>query len=230
MIPLALTALGSLLLGLTLATVAGGLTRAGEEPRRLARKVFHLGVFTGAVPAHLLQGFWGVVVYGSVMAGLVLVALLHGPGLAFYEALARPEKGTVPRDTVLRPLLATAFGGLLAALLVGELAVVGYLVCGWGDAAGEIVGARWGRRRYRRPFAGAGEGSRSLEGSTAVLAVGALGAAVAVLLLGRPLQEAAVTGALCGAMGALAEGISGPGTDNLWAQLVPSLGAWWILG
>ena len=29
--------------------------------------------------------------------------------------------------------------------------------------------------------------------------------------------------------GAVAEGLSGPGSDNFWVQLIPSLASWWFL-
>ncbi|MCJ7629406.1 MAG: hypothetical protein MUO50_13585 [Longimicrobiales bacterium] len=206
------------------------MAKGGGVPRGLARKTFHAAVFTGAVPAHILQGFWGVVVYGSVLTPIVLFALWKGPGFPFYDALARPsEGGSSPNDT-LTPLMSTALGGLFSALLVGSFAIVGYLACGWGDAAGELAGERWGRHRYSSPLALGNGRTRSAEGSLAVFLVGSLGAGIAIGLLGFSLPQALGIGLACGGVGAVAEGLSGPGTDNLWVQLLPSLSAWWLLG
>ncbi|MFC1575222.1 hypothetical protein ACFL5A_01065 [Gemmatimonadota bacterium] len=220
-------ALGSLAYGGILGLVVGAMARGGDPRRTLARKTFHIGVFTGAAPAQLFLGFWGVVVYGTAVALLVLVALRRGERSSLFRALARPADGEDRRRFVLLPLVATAMGGLLAVLLVGEFAVVGYLVCGWGDAAGEPVGQRWGRHCYSPPF---GEGSRTLEGSLGVLLAGALGGWAALGLVGQPFLAAVGVGALCGLVGALAEGLSTHGTDNLWVQLLPALTAWWMLG
>jgi len=228
--PLFILGLASLGFGLAMASLVGRMAKAGQASRVLGRKVFHAGIFTGAVPAQLLQGFWGVVVYGSVISLIVLVASWQGPGLPFYDALARPSDCDASRRFVFTPLLSTAVGGLLAALLVGSFAVVGYLVCGWGDAAGEPVGERWGRHRYFSPLSSEHQRSRSLEGSLAVFLAGSLGAGLALALLGSSFSQALGIGLACGAAGAVAEALSGPGTDNLWVQLIPSLLAWWFLG
>ncbi len=228
--PLFVLGLASLGFGSALASLVGGLAKADQASRGLGRKVFHAGIFSGAVPAHLLLGFWGVVVYGSVISLIVLVAFWRGPGFPFYDALARPSDGDVSRRFVITPLLSTALGGLLAALLVGSFAVVGYLVCGWGDAAGEPVGERWGRHRYSSPFSSKNQRSRSLEGSLAVFLAGSFGAGLALGLLGFSFSQALGIGLACGAAGAVVEALSGPGTDNLWVQLFPSLLAWRFLG
>jgi len=219
----------SLGFGLTAASLAGEMAKRGVGSPGLRRKAFHIGIFSAAVPAHLLQGFWGVVTYGTAISIIVLFALWRGPGHSFFDALARPSDGGASRRFVLGPLGSTAMGGLLASLLVGDFAVVGYLVCGWGDATGEIVGERWGRRRYSSPLSGDKNRVRSLEGSLGVLGAGFLGASAAIGLLGYSLPQALGIGLLCGAVGALAEGLSGHGTDNLWVQLLPSLLAWRFL-
>ena len=219
----------SLGFGLIIAYLAGELAKRGKGSPGLRRKLAHVGIFSGAVPAHLLQGFWGVVTYGTVISVVVLLALRQGPGHSFYDALARPSDGDDSRRFVFGPLVFTAMGGLLASLLVGDFAVVGYLVCGWGDAAGEVVGEKWGRHRYSSPLSGDRGRTRSLEGSLGVLGAGFLGAGAAMGLLGYSLPQALGIGLLCGGAGALAEGLSGHGTDNLWVQLLPSLLAWRFL-
>ncbi|MFH1763305.1 MAG: hypothetical protein ABIF09_03840 [Gemmatimonadota bacterium] len=228
--PLISLGVASLGLGLAMAALVGRMARGGEVSQGFARKTFHAAVFTGAVPAQLLQGFWGVVVYGFVLTPIVLFALWKGPGFPLFDALARRSDGRSSHKDVLTPLVSTAFGGLLSALLVGSFAIVGYLACGWGDAVGEPAGERWGRHRYSSPLARGNRMTRSAEGSLAVFLVGSLGAGVAIGLLDFSLPQALGIGLLCGAVGAVAEGLSGPGMDNLWVQLLPSLSAWWFLG
>ena len=228
---LLIVAAGSLAYGLLLGRLVGILSPEPKSENDLSRKAFHVGIFTGAAPAQLLQGYWGVVVYGTVIAALVLLAYLRGSRSVLYRALARPEDGGAGARFVLVPLASTALGGILGLQLVGSFAVVGYLVCGWGDAAGEVVGRRWGRRRYGvPPWARSPRYFRSLEGSLAVLVAGSLGGWVGLSLLGySPLPSLAV-GLACGALGSVSEALSSHGTDNLWVQLLPSLGGWWLLG
>ena len=224
--------LGALTFGFGFAVVSllDGVSRRKDLPPQISRKIFHAAIFTGAVPAQLILGFWGVVVYGVVMAGFVLLSVREGAGSPLYDALARAEDGDTARRFILVPLMATALGGLVTVLLVGDIAVVGYLVCGWGDAVGEPAGARWGRHRYSTPFSSSKDHFRSLEGSAAVFLAGAAGGWVALGLLGVSLPLALGLGLVCGVVGALAEGFSGHGTDNFWAQLLPALVASWLMG
>jgi dolichol kinase len=230
MLPFAGLALATLAFGVLVAALAGAVDREGEGVPSSGRKVFHVGIFTGAVPAHLFFGFWGVAVFGAVVSALVLFALWRGPGNHLFEVLSRREDGEESREGIVLPFASTALGGLSAALLVGNLATVGYLVCGWGDAAGEAVGRRWGRHSLPAFLSRGESGVRSVEGSFGVLLAGSIGAGAAMALVGIPALQLVPIAIACGTLGALAEALSGSGTDNFWVQLGPSLLAWWLLG
>ncbi len=232
MTPLILVALGSGAFGLATAHFVGALADSGRglPPSHASRKVFHVLIFTGAAPAHIVAGFWGVVVYGSAIAALVLVSVARGEESALYRGLARRKAVRGGRASVLVPLLATVLGGLTGVLMVGDFAIVGYLVAGWGDAAGEWTGRRWGRHTYASPLAGRRGERRSIEGSIGVAVVGGVGAWVALEILGVRGFQAAEVAIVCAVGGSIAEGLSGEGTDNFWLQVVPSIGAWWLAG
>jgi phytol kinase len=104
------------------------------------------------------------------------------------------------------------------------------MACGWGDAVGEPVGARFGRHRYRVPSLGGVRAERSFEGSAAVLAVSAAACVVALLALGFPPASALRAGLLGGFAGAAVEAVSHHGLDNLTMQLAASAAAWAVLG
>jgi len=201
------------------AAVAAWMRVAKGWPVAYSRKTFHFAIFTMAGVLHLLGGLPAVMLFGGLVSGVVLYAVLRGGGFPFYEALARPADA--PRRTlfILVPLVTTALGGLLANLLFGAWAIVGYLVGGWGDAVGEPVGAAVGRHRYRVPSLGGVRAVRSLEGSAAVLAAGALAAFAGLLARGVDPLAAAGVGAACGVAGALVEAVSTHGTDNLTVQV-----------
>lgn len=228
--PLVILGLASLAFGIALGYLVGAMVLQGGYSPAITRKVFHFAVFSGAVPTFLLLGFWGTVTYGSVLSLVILVAIRQGPASPLFRALSRPSQEPVARTAILTPLLATAVGGLLSVLLVGGFSVVGFLVCGWGDGIGEPVGGRWGKHRYRPPFGGDPQRTRSVEGSLGVFVAGSVGGAVALLLLGFGGLQALGFGLACGLCGAAVEGLSAPLTDNLWVQLAPSLLAWWLLG
>jgi phytol kinase len=192
------------------------------------RKLFHIVVFTTAATVHVLADLPGTVVFGTVIAGLVVLAVLRGEGDPFYEALARESDRPHRSLFVLVPLTTTAVGGLGSALLAGPYAVVGYLAAGWGDAVGEPVGARWGRHPYRVPSLAGVPATRTLEGSAAVLVVSTLASVVGLASLGLGPSSWWVAG-VCGAAAAGVEAVSNHGLDNLTVQLVPSLVAWLLL-
>jgi phytol kinase len=179
-------------------------------------------VFTGAAVVHVVWALAGTLVYGTVVAAIVGVAVLRGDGDPFYEALARDRDR--PRRTlfIVVPLVTTALGGLASSLVTGPFAVVGFLAAGWGDAVGEPVGARWGRHPYRVPSLAGVPATRTLEGSLAVLLVSTFGSWVAIVSLAVPAGGLGVAIA-CGLAAAVVEGVSNHGLDNLTVQFVPSL-------
>lgn len=212
------------------ALVAGWLrTRRGVRAP-YTRKIFHFFIISAAGVVQLLWGLPGVVVFGSVTALLVLLAVWRGDGFPFYEAMARPSDAPHRRLFILIPLATTAAGGVLANLLFSPFAPVGYMVTGWGDAVGEPVGTRWGKHRYEVPSLAGVPATRSLEGSAAVFVVGTAAAALVLAGMGFAAGAALGVGALCGAAGALVEAFSSHGLDNLTVQLAAAGVARLLLG
>lgn len=220
--------LAGLLVGVTAAGLASWMRARGVRVA-YTRKVFHFAVFTGAATVHATLGLPGTNAYGTVVAVMVLAALLAGDGNAFYEALARDSDRPHRSLFILVPLVMTAVGGLASALITGPYAGVGYLVAGWGDAVGEPVGSRWGAHRYRVPSLGGVPAERSLEGSAAVFVASWLAAALALAGLGAGAASIWV-GLACAVVGAGAEALSNHGLDNLTVQLAASLTAMALLG
>lgn len=206
--------------------VAGGMRRSGTRVA-YTRKVFHFVVFTAAAMVHVLWGLPGALCFGTIMAAAVLISAARGEGDRLYDALAREKDA--PRQTlfILVPMVTTAVGGFLAAVITGPFATVGFLAAGWGDAVGEPAGARWGRHPYRVPSIAGVPATRTLEGSAAVWLCATLGSYVALTgMVGVPWWG----GLLCGTVAALVEAGSNHGLDNLTVQLVPSLTAWLLFG
>jgi phytol kinase len=202
------------------AAVLAGWLKVGRGVRTpYTRKVFHFVIFTAAGVFHVWWGLGAVVVFGCVGAAVVLFAVVRGSGDPLYESLARPSDRPHRTRFVLIPLATTAAGGVLANVLFPGFAHVGYLVCGWGDAVGEPVGTRWGRRRYRVPSLFGVAATRSVEGSAAVLAVGSVAAVLGLLWAGQPAAAAILAGLAVGGAAALVEGFSTHGLDNLTVQL-----------
>ncbi len=211
------------------ARFAGWLRVARGVRVNYTRKVFHFFIFTTAGLVQLMWGLPGVALFGTIVAVLVVWAVWRGDGDPFYEAMARDSDRPRRSLFILVPLATTALGGVASNLLFPQFAFVGYMVCGWGDALGEPVGARWGRHGYRVPSLGGVPAHRTLEGSAAVCLGGALAASVGLVLVGLPWPVALGAGAACGAFGALVEAFSNHGLDNFTIQLAASATAFLLL-
>jgi len=223
----------ALLCGLVAILVGGGGALLAARMRRAGtkvaytRKTFHFVIFTAAAAVHATWNLAGTMVFGAVIAALVLVAVVRGEGDAFYEALARDRDRPHRTLFIVVPLVTTAVGGFASALLAGPFAAVGYLAAGWGDAVGEPVGARWGRHTYRVPSLAGVPATRSWEGSAAVFLVASLGSTIALAGLGAGPWWG---GLACGLIAAGVEGVSNHGLDNLTVQVAPSLAAALLFG
>lgn len=154
----------------------------------------------------------------SLMVGL---AVVRGCGDRFYEALAREQDGPDRTYYIVVPYFATLIGGMTSNVIFGPLAVVGYLVGGLGDAAGEPAGVRWGKHSYT---ASAGS-TKTLEGSLAVLAASVVAFVIGVAIspqLSFDLRSLIALPAIA-IVCTLVEAFSPRGWDNVWMQIVPTV-------
>ena len=184
------------------------------------RKIFHLCIFLSVALVHLYWGLLGVCVVGTMTSLIVAYALIRGEGHPLFEAISRPEDRPHRSYYVVVPYLATLVGGVMANIFFGPAALVGYLVAGLGDAAGEPVGTRWGKHRYAvRLYRSSA--SKSIEGSLAVL-----GGSLLALLIAVPQwhqDPALLMGLSAIAMGCMfIEALSPRGWDNTAMQLAPA--------
>lgn len=179
------------------------------------RKVFHFIVFSAAAVLRWQVDGGSVAVFGAVIACGILCAVWRGSQSPLFNALARPNDSPNQRLHVVAPLVCTAVGGVLAQCIAGRLAVIAFLVTGWGDAVGEPVGIRWGRHRYRVPTWGTQTAERSWEGSGAVLVASSLAAALGLVICGYSGMPVIVYGLSMGVFACIIEAISPHGFDNV---------------
>lgn len=188
------------------------------------RKVFHVLIFTSAVLVNGLGGFRGVCVFGAMVSLVVGHALLLGPSSARYQALAREQDRPYRTRYIIIPYFATLIGGMVSNIFFGPLSVVGYLVGGLGDAAGEPAGTRWGSHPYVR-HSGRAMVTKTFEGSCAVLVASSLALVIAVAItpeLHFGLRSAVAIPAIA-LVCTLVEAFSPRGWDNVPMQIVPTI-------
>ncbi len=201
------------------AWVAATLRRRGWRDGD-TRKIFHFVIFTTAAALRFGAGIGPLVAYGAVVAGCIIVSVWRGDGDPLFEALSRQSDRPRRGLHVVVPLCATAVGGIAAHLLAGPLAPVAILVGGWGDAVGEPVGIRWGRHRFRVATLGGVPATRSVEGTTAVLAASLAAACLGYWLLGFPPAAIPARAAIVAVAATVVESISPHGLDNFTVMAV----------
>jgi phytol kinase len=209
--------LAGLLAGLMLAVRAA--QRRGAVGPELARKLVHMGmgavclafpwIFSSAGPVWLLAAI--------TSAGLLAVRWVPALGAAVGGVLGgvrRTSWGEVYFPGAVAAVFALAQGN--RAEFCAPVAMLAF-----GDAAGALVGQRWGRIKFRTV-----ESLKSVEGSAAVGAVSAAAVVIALRVQGgMGWPEALFTGAILGVFAAMVEAVSWRGLDNLlvplvaWAQL-----------
>ncbi len=220
----------SFLFVFAMAQAAARLRSGWRWKTNYSRKAFHVAVFTAAFGLGLLAPVHRVAAYGAGAGAFILLisAWPDHPWLSpMYKALAREQDEPHRTYHLLAPFAATAVGGVVSGVLFEGFYQAGYLVAGLGDAAGEPVGVRFGRHRYRVPTLSSVKCYRSLEGSTAVLLVSFAAAALALALHSQHYTTSEVLGGAAGAalFAALIEAFSPHGWDNLTTQLAACLGA-----
>jgi len=209
---------------------AGYLRCTRGLPGGYTRKVFHLLTFTTAAGLQWKWGLPAVCLFGAATSLVLAHSVNCGTGYPPYEAIARDSDRPHRTYYVVIPYFATLIGGVLSNYLFGSFAIIGYLVGGFGDAAGEPVGTKWGRHKYQVSWFGT-VGTKSIEGS-----IGVLLATLFVLVAGTAVKHSlqlewhyllALAGIamICSVI----EAASPRGWDNTPMQVVPAFLAFLLL-
>lgn len=195
-----------------------------------SRKMFHFIIFTIAAIVGLTAGFQAVQVFGVAIGIVVMRAVVQGEKNPLFRAVARSTDAPYEKYYIVIPFLMTAAGGLLSNIIFGKLAVVGYVVTGWGDAVGEPAGTRWGKHKYRVPTLTGIQCYRSLEGSLAVFFASLTGSFI-VLYFGfhLPVDTGFLAALSVAVISTLVEAITFHSLDNLTLQIAASGTALFIL-
>ena len=192
------------------------------------RKLFHFLIFGSVVVVHAIWKTPGVCLFGAMTTAVIAYALLRGPGHFMYEAMAREKDEPRRTHYIVVAYFATLIGGLLSSIFFPDTAVLGYLVCGLGDAIAEPVGTRFGKHQYRALAIRGVRAVRSLEGSGSVFLVSML--TLILFMAFSPhfalTAYSARIAILIAGVSTAVEAVSPHGWDNTTLQVVPAwLGA-----
>ena len=218
----------AIIISVSSAAFTGFLKRRYTLATAYSRKIFHFIIFTAACFIHITMGYASVLIFGIVTATIIFYVTVAAENFWFYKALARESDKPEEKMFILIPLLCTAAGGFLSNLLFDKFAIIGYLVCGWGDAIAEPVGRKFGKHFYKVPSIFNVKSQRSYEGSAAVLIAGFLGAFAGFMFIGFNINSSLMMAAACAAAGTIIEAFSSHGIDNFTIQLGVSALAYFL--
>lgn len=202
--------------------IVGYIHQKNRIPTPYTRKIFHFGTFISAAIIQITGGLSFVILYGVLNSLLIFYVIYRKEEISFYHAIARQTDGAHKSKFILIPLVMTAIGGLASNILFGNLAIIGYLIVGVGDAIGEPVGTKWGRHRYKVPSLFGVPVTRSIEGSISVCLTSIVFSSIGLYVLGTSFINAIELGIVCGIVAALTESISNHGLDNITVQIIPT--------
>jgi phytol kinase len=209
--PIAGIALVLVVLGILIPGVKAMRSRGRVQPET-ARKLVHLGMGIVCLTfPWIFQEIWPV----WVLAGLAVAVL----GSLRCVPILRREIGGVLHDVNRASLGEIYFPLGVAAVFTLSFGdplrfVIPVALLTFADAAGALVGQRWGRRKFQTL-----EGQKSVEGSLAVGFTGALCAIGPLLGAQHDWRATLVIGAAIGLFSLMLEAISWRGLDNIFLPL-----------
>ncbi len=221
-----LLTLGPLGIGWSLCCLwfAGKLKRDHGWKTGYSRKTFHFLTFFSVAILQVTLGTPAVCLFGGMTSLVILYSLIQGDGNVLYEAMAREKDAPHRTYFIVAPYFATLTGGLLGNILFTQAALIGYLAAGVGDAAGEVVGTRFGRHIYKVKGLRGVEAIRSWEGSAGVFIFCLLALCLGVSI--SPIFSFSLSSfyllPAIALVCAVVEAVSPHGWDNFTMQVIPS--------
>lgn len=210
------------------ASFVGWLRSVKKMHYSSTRKIFHLLIFTMAAFLQVTMHFPAVLVFSVIVVISLSYAIIQNRGLHFYDAIARPFSEEADRNfSIIVPTLMTGLSALLGFIFFGNFFIVGLLICGWGDAAAELVGIR-GHYEYHIPSLIGKSTVKTWEGSAAMLIIGTTVAWIALIILGLDGMSALRIGLAAAAVGTVAEALSNAYIDNFTVQLFSTATAYFL--
>ncbi|HEX2101014.1 MAG TPA: hypothetical protein VHF69_10140 [Candidatus Synoicihabitans sp.] len=178
----------------------------------VARKLVHIGMGIVCLSfPWLFSEQWPVwVLAGLAVGSLTLLRLIPAVKAQLGDVLHGVKRASL--GEMYFPLAVAAVFSLSQGEPLRFMVPVALLT--FADAAGALVGKRWGRHRFETL-----EGRKSVEGSLAVGLVSAAIVAAALLVRGDTLTHALLVAVIMGLFGALMEAIAWRGLDNAFLPL-----------
>jgi phytol kinase len=195
---------------------------------KISRKIYHIFIFTAAWFIQTFFGFYALVIFASIILLMAFDMLFIKKDKSLMLSMSATATHFFSKNTrhITVPFFMTALGGILTNIFFASFAPIGYLVAGWGDAAGGIVGQNFGKYHYSFKLLGKYKVKKTIEGSIGVYIFSVLAIMIGLHFLGITFLTAFLAAIFFGLIITLVEAISPLHSDNLTIQLVTGLLLW----
>ena len=188
-----------------------------------SRKLFHFSIFLIAACIHTTLGLSYLCLMGLGVSTAVGTAIIQGAGSNSFECIARHRDYPYRRTFIIIPYFSTLIGGLITGSYFEQFATIGFIVSGMGDASGEVIGLRFGKRKYHIFKKTYFRTSKSFEGSLAVFLVSSIALFIFLLLTSHQSLIAVISISIgIGFISSIVEIITPRGIDNITLQTIPT--------
>lgn len=198
---------------------------------KTSRKIYHIFIFTAAWFIQTFFGFYALAIFASIILLMAFDMLFIKKDKSLILSMSATSThffGKTKNRHIIVPFCMTALGGILNNIFFVAFAPIGYLVAGWGDAAGSIIGKKHGKHFYSFKLLGKYKVKKSIEGSIGVYIFSVLAILVGLHFLGVAFLFSLITAIFFGLVITLVEAISPLYSDNLTIQLITGLMLWVI--
>lgn len=198
---------------------------------KTSRKIYHIFIFTAAWFIQTFFGFYMLVILAGVILLMAFDMLFIKKDKSLILSMSATSThffGKTKNWHMTVPFCMTALGGIFTNTLFMPFAPIGYLVAGWGDAAGNIAGQKFGKHFYSLKFLGKYRVEKTIEGSIGVYIFSVLAIVIGLSFFGISFLFSLLIAIFAGLIITLVEAMSPLYSDNLTIQLITALLLWMV--
>jgi phytol kinase len=195
---------------------------------KTSRKIYHIFIFTAAWFIQTFFGFYALIIFAGIVLLMAFDMLFIKKDKSLMLSMSATATHFFSKTTkhITVPFFMTALGGILTNIFFAPYAPLGYLVAGWGDAAGGIIGKNIGKHFYSIKLFGKYKVKKTIEGSMGVYIFSVLAIMIGLHFLGITFLTAFLVAIFFGLIITLVEAVSPLHSDNLTIQLITALLLW----
>ncbi|MHA1506681.1 MAG: hypothetical protein ACTSR0_05840 [Candidatus Asgardarchaeia archaeon] len=212
----------------TVFLIASSLRKKGWKVN-YTRKFIHISLFLIGWFISTFVNSTALWIYGAVIAPFGIFVVILDGGNPFYEAVARPSDSPHRTLYLVIPYVASVSAAALVNIFLKDMLPISILAAGLGDAIGEPIGVKYGKRKFQVPSITGIKVERSVEGSTSIFLAIFVMTSIYFTIKGFDVFHTLIISLLCGLAATIVEAISPHGIDNFTIQVSVAITAGYLI-